>query len=148
MYRRAGSTRLRAVGAVMAAVTVAGSLLGGCGPPSSAPSADPPSTTPTTTAPVDPALQSGDLDTEALSGFACAPDSSGAWTASGTVINDGADDAAYVVTVVVAGPDSTAAQAKRQVIGLRSGDSAALEISTLPLPTAGELSCQAQVVRR
>jgi len=127
---------------------VAGSGLAACGPPSSAPSAEPPSTTPTTTAAVDPTLVHGDLDTEALTGFACAPDSTGSWTATGTVTNDSADDAAFVVTVVVAGPDSTATQAKRQVLGLRSGDSAPLEISTLPLPADGELSCQAQVVRR
>ena len=123
-------------------------VLVACGPPSGTSASDSPTTTPPTTPFVDPGLPPGRLDPAALSGFACGPDESGVWTATGTLTNTGADPADYVVTVVVAGPDSTAGRAKRQVVGLRSGASEPLAIDTLPLPTEGELSCQAQVLRR
>jgi hypothetical protein len=124
--------------------------LAGCGPPTSTSADDPPTTTaPTTTMPVDPDVEAGgELDPAALGGFVCAPDPTGVWTARGTLTNDRQSAAAYVVTVVVAGPDSTAVQAKRQVLALDSGTSKPVEISTLPVPAEGELTCQAQVVRR
>ena len=132
-----------------AGVAAAVSSVAGCGPPSSTSATDSATTTsPTPTATVDPYLPAGELEPDALAGFACGPDTSGAWTATGTLVNSGQDPADYVVTVVVSGPDSTATQAKRQVVGLRSGASAEVEISTLPVPTEGELSCQAQVIRR
>jgi hypothetical protein len=123
-------------------------MLVACGPPSGTSATDSPTTTPPPTAVVDPGLPPGRLDPGALSGFACGPDGSGVWTATGTLTNTGSDPADYVVTVVVAGPDSTAVRAKRQVVGLRSGASEPLAIDTLPLPAEGELSCQAQVLRR
>lgn len=101
-----------------------------------------------TTPPVDPDVPAGRLDPGALVGFSCRPDESGGWTATGTLTNTGSDAAAYVLTVVVAGPDSTATQAKRQVVALRSGASAPVEITALPMPAEGELTCQVQVVRR
>jgi len=131
----------------MSVVAAAVATVAGCGPPSST-STDSPTTSPTPTATVDAYLPAGELDPDALAGFACGLDASGGWTATGTLVNSGEDPADYVVTVVVAGPDSTATQAKRQVVGLRSGASEPVEISTLPVPVEGELSCQAQVVRR
>lgn len=140
--------RVRALAAGTLAV-VAATGLAACGPPTSTSADDPPTTTaPTTTMPVDPDVQAGQPDPGALGGFVCGPDAAGVWTARGTLTNDGEAAAAYVVTVVVAGPDSTAVQAKRQVVALGSGASEPVEISTLPVPAEGELSCQAQVVRR
>jgi hypothetical protein len=148
-----GARRLRApvTAAVGILVSIAAATgLAGCGPPTSTSTGEPPATSaPTTTMPVDPEVEAGgELDPAALGGFVCAPDPTGAWTARGTLTNDGQAPAAYVVTVVVAGPDSSAVQAKRQVLALDSGASKPVEISTLPVPAEGELSCQAQVVRR
>jgi hypothetical protein len=124
-------------------------LLVACGPPSGPSASDSLTTPQPPTASVEPDLPPGGrLDQDALSGFACGPDDAGVWTATGTLTNTGTDDADYVVTVVVAGPDSLTVKAKRQVVGLRSGGSEPLEIDTLPLPSDGELSCQAEVVRR
>ena len=132
--------------AAVAAAAAAAVVIGGCGPPSESPSATPTSS-PTTevTEPVGPA---GDADTDALAGFSCAPDATGTWVATGTLTNSGADRADFVVTVLVAGPTSTSAQAERQVLSLGPGESTPLELSSLPVPVGGELSCQAQVVRR
>lgn len=142
-----GARRVRALVAVALAVPAA--ALSACGPPSSTSADDPPTTTAATTPmPVDPDVGAGQPDPGALGGFVCGPDATGVWTARGILTNDGAAAAAYVVTVVVAGPDSTAVQAKRQVVALGSGASEPVEISTLPVPAEGELSCQAQVVRR
>ncbi len=136
----AGLLRLAAAAAV---VVVAGA----CSPPAEAPSADPPATTPTATTD-EPDGPAGEADPAALSGFVCAPDDDGTWAASGTLTNSGADDADYVLTVLVAGPTSTTAQAKRQRVTLAGGESLPVELTSLPAPAEGELSCQAQVVRR
>ena len=148
MGRGPGARRVRTlVAAGLAAPVVAG--LSACGPPTSTSADDPPATpAPTTPLPVDPDVGAGQPDPGALGGFVCGPDATGVWTARGTLTNSGQSAAAYVVTVVVAGPDSTAVQAKRQVLALDSGASEPMEISTLPVPAEGELSCQAQVVRR
>jgi hypothetical protein len=148
MGRGPGARRVRAlVTAGVAAPVLAG--LSACGPPTGTSADDPPATTaPTTTLPVDPDVGAGQPDPGALGGFVCGPDATGVWTARGTLTNSGQSAAAYVVTVVVAGPDSTAVQAKRQVVALDSGASEPMEITTLPVPAEGELSCQAQVVRR
>ncbi len=119
-----------------------------CGPPGSTPTAPAETTTPSTTAPVDPAQPRGDLEPDALAGFDCGPDAAGGWTATGTLTNTGSGRADYVVTVLVAGPTSTAVRAKRQVVSLASGASAPVELTALPAPVEGELSCQAQVLRR
>ena len=148
MGRCPRARRVRALVAVSLAAPVA-AVVAACGPPTSTSADDPPATTaPATTMPVDPEVEAGHPDPGALGGFVCGPDATGTWTARGTLTNSGQSAAAYVVTVVVAGPDSTAVQAKRQVVALGSGASEPVEISTLPVPAAGELSCQAQVVRR
>lgn len=117
-----------------------------CGPPAETPTAPPATTEPT------PGPGSGGPDgaaaADALAGFRCGPDRRGSWTATGALTNDGAARAAYVVTVVVAGPTGGEARAKRQVLELASGDTTDVELTDLPVPTGGELSCQAQVVRR
>jgi hypothetical protein len=147
MGRGPGARHVRALVAAGLAVPVMAAL-SACGPPASTSADDPPATTAPTTVPVDPDIGAGQPDPGALGGFVCGPDATGVWTARGTLTNSGQSAAAYVVTVVVAGPDSTAVQAKRQVVALDSGASEPMEISTLPVPAEGELSCQAQVVRR
>ncbi len=130
--------------ATAAAATVA---LVGCGPPSETPSAAPTTSPPTTAAP-GPVGPAGEPVPDALAGFSCGPDDAGTWVATGTLTNSSADRADFVVTVLVAGPTSTSAQAKRQVLTLAGGESKPVELTSLPVPVEGELSCQAQVVRR
>ena len=142
-----GLTRNVRGGAALATAAAATVLLGGCGPPSEAPSAAPTSTPPTTESP-EPVGPAGDAAPDALAGFSCGPDDTGSWVATGTLINSGADRADFIVTVLVAGPTSTSAQAKRQVLSLAGGESTPLELTSLPVPVEGELSCQAQVVQR
>jgi hypothetical protein len=45
-------------------------------------------------------------------------------------------------------PDSTTVAAKRQVVAVPGGASEPVRIGNLPVTADGELSCQAQVVRR
>jgi len=145
--RSVAGGRLRLVAAGCLAVPAAG-LLTACGPPSSTSASEPPTTAPSTSSSPADAGQSGGKGAEALAAFACAPGPDGGWTATGTLTNDGQNDASFVVTFVVAGPDSTAAQAKRQVVTVPSGESEPIQMDGLPAPPEGELSCQAQVVRQ
>lgn len=118
-----------------------------CGPPGETPAAPSATTTPTASTPL-PVGPAGSVASDALAGFGCGPDRSGAWSATGTLTNDGSARAAYVLTVLVAGPTGGDARAKRQVLEVASGETVPVSVEELPVPAEGELSCQAQVVRR
>ncbi|HLK95260.1 MAG TPA: hypothetical protein VK365_05935 [Nocardioidaceae bacterium] len=136
--------------ACLSAAAVAG--VAACGPPTSTSASEPESSAaPTESAPGEAGLPAGadnGSDIEALSGFACGPGADASWSARGTLTNTGQHDASYVLTVVVAGPESTAVQAKRRVVAVPAGASEAVRLGNLPVSAEGELSCHAQVVRQ
>ena len=139
----------RVAAACLTAPAVA--VLVACGPPTSTSASEPAtSSAPTESGPDDagPAGPDAGSDIEALDGFVCGPRADGSWSAKGTLTNTEQKDAWYVLTVVVAGPDSTKVAAKRQVVAVPGGSSAPFRFADLPVTADGELSCQAQVVRR
>ena len=146
--------RVRRVRRVSAACLTAPAVavLVACGPPTSTSASEPAtSSTPTESGPGDDGPAAGPADgsdIEALDGFACGPRADGSWSAKGTLTNTDQKDASYVLTVVVAGPDSTTVAAKRQVVAVPGGSSEPFRFANLPVTADGELSCQAQVVRR
>lgn len=125
------------------------SVLTGCGAYEQAPNdAATPTATPTATgAAYGPR---GTADPDALRDFECQPDTSGAWSATGTLTNTSGGLSDYVVTVAVVPGQNGATAAKRErVIGLGAGHSVPIEMYRLPVPTAvGDLTCQVQVLRR
>ena len=148
--------RVRRVRRVTAACLTAPAvaLLVACGPPTSTSASEPAtSSAPTESGPDDagPAGPDAGSDIEALDGFVCGPRADGSWSAKGTLTNTEQKDAWYVLTIVVTGPDSTdstTVAAKRQVVAVPGGASEPIRFGNLPVTAEGELSCQAQVVRR
>ena len=130
-------------------------VLVACGPPTSTSASEPATSTASTeSGPRDDGPADGPADgsdIEALDGFACGPRADGSWSAKGTLTNTEQKDAWYVLTIVVTGPDSTdstTVAAKRQVVAVPGGSSEPFRFANLPVTADGELSCQAQVVRR
>ncbi|MDF2968978.1 MAG: hypothetical protein K0Q93_2756 [Nocardioidaceae bacterium] len=146
-----GARRMRRVAAAWSSAA-AGAVLVACGPPTSTSASEPVATSePTESESAGAGLAAGPddgSDIDALDGFACGLRADGSWPAKGTLTNTGKKDASYVLTVVVAGPESTTVQAKQRVVAVPGGASEPVRVGDLPVSADGELSCQAQVVRQ
>jgi hypothetical protein len=109
--------------------------------------ADPTTTTqsPSTAPPTLP----GGVDASAdLSRFACAPDASGAWNASGVLTPSATGPADYSVTVIVSGPQESAASGRRRIFeDLVPAEPVRFRILRVPPQGDGDLSCQVRVLR-
>jgi hypothetical protein len=96
-----------------------------------------------------PPTFAGGVDASAdLSRFACAPDATGAWNASGVLTSSAAGPADYSVTVIVSGPQEPAAPGRRRIFAdLVPAQPVRFRIRQVPPQGAGDLSCQVRVLR-
>lgn len=133
---------------LVGAAVLAVGLLPGCGLGADAADQTAPAPATTTTTPT-VSGPAGTPHPDALSDFRCEPDAAGAWSALGTVTNEAAAPADYLVTVVLAGATDESASGKRQLIpDLASGETYDLRLNRLPVPAGEAVSCQVQVLRR
>ena len=109
--------------------------------------ADPTTTTQSpSTAP--PTLAGGFDASADLSRFACAPDPSGVWNASGVLTPSATGPADYSVTVIVSGPQESAASGRRRIFeNLVPAEPVRFRILRVPPQGDGDLSCQVRVLR-
>lgn len=132
--------------AVLGAVLV---LAAGCGGDDAEPPT-PADTTATTDTPstAPPTLAGGQDASSDLSEFVCAPDASGVWNATGVLTSTASAPADYSVTVIVAGPEASAAPGRRRVLeDLDPGVPVRFQIRAVPPEGDRDLTCQVRVLR-
>lgn len=96
-----------------------------------------------------PPTLAGGVDASAdLSRFVCAPDATGAWNAYGVLTSSAPGPADYSVTVIVSGPQESAAPGRRRILAdLLPAQPVRFRIRQVPPLGAGDLSCQVRVLR-
>lgn len=114
------------------------------------PTPDDPTTTATPSETATPPPPVGGEDASAdLSDFACAPDETGAWSASGVLTPSAPGTGDYSITVVVtAAAEESSVQGRERVLaGLERGVPVPFRIRDVPPEGSGDLTCQVKVLR-
>lgn len=85
---------------------------------------------------------------DSLSDFECAPDDSGAWSASGRISNDEAKAEDYRVTIAVMPPDGGRGKARQITLAsVPADDAKRFEADDLPVVDGDDPACTVQVAR-